>query len=69
MRFAKHFTFPGVTALGDLRQVSAELLFFDDQEALSVSLYQTEVMKALHEKTDARPRRSDHLGQFFVGNL
>ena len=53
-------------ALGDLGEVSGELVFFDDEKAISIRLNQPEVMKSLHKQADPRPRRTDHLRQFFV---
>ena len=34
-----------------------------------IRLNQPKVMEPLHEQADPRPRRADHLGQFFMGNL
>ena len=51
---------------GDLGEVSSELVFFDDEKPIFIRLNQPEVMKSLHKQADPRPRRSYHLGQFFV---
>ena len=56
-------------ALGDLREIIDEFVFFDDQEMILIGLDQAEIMKPLHKQTDPRPGRADHLGEFFVGNL
>jgi len=56
-------------ALGDLRQVVGQLLFFDNEKTFLVSLNETEIVESLHEQADARPRRANHLGKFFMGDL
>jgi hypothetical protein len=55
--------------LGDLSEVIGEVVFFDDEKAISVGLNQPQVVEALHKDADPRPGRAHHLGQFFVGNL
>ena len=49
-------------ALGDLGEVSRELVFFDDEKPISIRLNQPEIVKALHKQTDPRPRRPHHFG-------
>jgi hypothetical protein len=56
-------------SLGNLSEVIGELVFFDDEKALSVGLNQPKVVEALHEDADPRPGCAYHLGQFFMGNL
>ncbi len=36
-------------ALGDLREISGELVFFDDEKAILIRLDQAKVMKSLHK--------------------
>jgi hypothetical protein len=55
--------------LGDLSEVTGEVVFFDDEKAISVGLNQPKVVEALHKDADPRPGRAHHLGQFFMGNL
>ena len=57
----------GPRPLRNLRQVIGEFLFFDNQETIFIRLNQPEIMKSLHEQADPRPRRADHLRQFFMG--
>jgi hypothetical protein len=56
-------------ALGDLSEVIGEVVFFDDEKAISVGLNQPQAVEALHKQADPRPGRAHHLGQFFMGNL
>jgi hypothetical protein len=56
-------------ALGDLSQIFGELLFFSAEAAILMRLNQPKVTKSQHKRTDPRPRRSHHLGQFFIRNL
>jgi hypothetical protein len=56
-------------ALGNLSEVMGELVFFDDEKALSIRLHQSQIMKSLHEEGDLRRRRAYHVRQFFMGNL
>jgi hypothetical protein len=55
--------------LGNLREVTHELVFFDNQEVIFVCLKQPQILKALHEHADAGPRRAHHLRQFFLRDL
>jgi hypothetical protein len=57
------------TPLGNLSKVIVELVFFDDEKALSIRLHQSQIMKSLHEESDLRRRRAYHVRQFFMGNL
>jgi hypothetical protein len=50
-------------ALGDLGEVSSELVFFDDEKPIFIRLNQSEVMKSLHKQAGPRPRRAHHLRQ------
>ena len=59
----------GTAILRNLREVIGELVFFDDEKALSIRLHQSQIMKSLHEKGDLRRRRAYHVRQFFMGNL
>jgi hypothetical protein len=56
-------------ALGDLSEVSGELLFFDDEEVVCVRLDQSQVPEALHKLADPGPCGTNHLRQFFMRNL
>ena len=59
----------GAAVLGNLREVIGEFVFLDDEKMIVVGFDQSQVTKSLHEQADPRPRRADHLGQFFMGNL
>ena len=56
-------------ALRNLRKVIGELVFLDDEKAISIRLDQPKIVKPLHKQADPWPRRADHLGEFFRGNL
>ena len=58
------FVFTSAAALGDLSEVSSELVFFDDEKAIFIRLNQPEVMKSLHKQADPRAGRAHHLGEF-----
>ena len=47
--------------LGDLSEVTNELIFFDDEKAISIRLNQSKVVKSLHKHTDSRLGRAYHL--------
>jgi hypothetical protein len=56
-------------ALGDLREVIGEFVFFDDEKVIFIRLDQPKVVEALHKQADPWSRRAHHLGQLFMGNL
>jgi hypothetical protein len=47
-------------ALGDLSEISSELLLLDNEEVILVHLDQPQVPKSLHKHADPRPRRANH---------
>jgi hypothetical protein len=59
----------GTAFLGILQKVIGEPVFLDDEKAISIRLDQPKATKPLHKPADPRPRRADHLRQFFMGNL
>ena len=58
-----------VTGLGDLRDVSSELLFFDNEEVIFVRLDQSKVPKFPHKHAGPWSRRAHHIRQFLMRNL
>jgi hypothetical protein len=59
----------GAAFLGILQRVIGEFVFLDDEKMIAIGFDQSQVAKFRHEDADPRPRRADHLRQFFMGNL